>query len=85
MIEAIFAVFGIVALLLFRFVAPARAVAVTCFTGWLLLPVGHFPKGSAEVIFPYWITGVAVPSDMLLTKMWWPPVLALAGALLTDR
>jgi hypothetical protein len=85
MIEAIFAAFGIAALLLFRFVAPARAVAITCFTGWLLLPVGHFPEGSADVVFPYWITGAAVPSDMLLTKMWWPPVLALAGALLTDR
>jgi hypothetical protein len=85
MIEAIFAAFGIAALLLFRFVAPARAVAITCFAGWLLLPVGHFPDGSADVTFPYWITGAAVPSDMLLTKMWWPPVLALAGALLTDR
>ncbi len=85
MIEAVFAAFGIAALLLFRFVAPARAVAVTCFAGWLLLPVGNFPAGSAVAIFPYWITGVAVPSDMLLTKMWWPPVVALAGALWTDR
>jgi hypothetical protein len=85
MIEAIFAAFGIAALLLFRFVAPARAVAVTCFAGWLLLPVGKFPAGSAEAVFPYWITGAAVPSDMLLTKMWWPPVVALAGALWMDR
>ena len=85
MIEAIFAVFAVAALLLFRFVTPACAVAVTCFAGWLLLPVGHFPEGSANVVFPYWITGAAVPSDMLLTKMWWPPVIALAGALLTDR
>jgi hypothetical protein len=84
MIEAIFVAFGIAALLLFRYVASARAVAITCFAGWLLLPVGHFPKGSADVAFPYWITGTAVPSDMLLTKMWWPPVFALAGALLTD-
>jgi hypothetical protein len=85
MIEAIFGVFGIAALLLFRFLAPASAVAVTCFTGWLLLPVGNFPAGSAEAVFPYWITGAAVPSDMLLTKMWWPPVVALAGALWMDR
>jgi hypothetical protein len=85
MIEAIFATFGISALLLFRFVAPARAVAITCFSGWLILPVGNFPAGSADAIIPYWITGAAVPSDMLLTKMWWPPVVALAGALWTDR
>jgi len=85
MIEAVFAAFGIAALLLFRFVAPARAVAVTCFAGWLLLPVGNFPAGSADTMMPYWITGAVVPSDMLLTKMWWPPVVALAGALWTDR
>jgi hypothetical protein len=85
MIEAIFAAFGIAALLLFLFISPARAVAVTCFAGWLLLPVGPYPTGSANSAFPYWITGAAVPSDMLLTKMWWPPVIALAGALLTDR
>src|SRR3981081_971241 len=85
MIEAIFATFGIAALLLFRFVAPARAVSSACVSGWLILPVGNFPAGSADAIFPFWITGTAVPSDMLLTKMWWPPVVALAGALLTDR
>ena len=85
MIEAIFTVFGIAALLLFRFVAPATAVAVTCFAGWLILPVGNYPAGSAEALLPYWITGAAVPSDMLLTKAWWPPVIALAGALLMDR
>jgi hypothetical protein len=85
MIEAIYAAFGIAALLFFRYAAPARAVALTCFTGWLLLPVGHFPKGSADAVFPYWITGAAVPSDMLLTKMWWPPVVALAGVVLMDH
>jgi len=85
MIEATFAAFGIGGLLLFRFMAPAGAVATICMAGWLLLPVGHFPPGSAEADFPYWITGVAIPSDMLLTKMWWPPVVALAGVLLADR
>jgi hypothetical protein len=85
MIEAAFAAFAIAALPLFRFVTPSRAVAITCFAGWLLLPVGIYPPGSADVPIPYWITGAAVPSDMLLTKMWWPPVVALAGALLSDR
>jgi len=85
MIETIFAVFGIVALLLFRFVAPSRAVLITCFAGWLILPVGNFPVGSIGAVFPYWITGAAVPSDMLLTKMWWPPIVALAGVVLADR
>jgi hypothetical protein len=85
MIEAIFAVYATAALLLFRFAAPSQAVAITCFAGWLLLPVGNFPGGSTGTLFPYWITGTAVPSDMLLTKMWLPPVVALAGALWADR
>ena len=85
MVEGIFALFGIAALLLFQFIAPRYAVAITCLAGWTLLPVGNFPPGSATAIFPYWITGAAVPSDMLLTKMWWPPVVALTGALLKVR
>jgi hypothetical protein len=85
MTETIFAAFGVAAAILFRFVPPGTAVAITCFAGWLLLPVGNFPAGSFESSFPYWITGAAVPSDMLLTKMWWPPVVALAGALWSDR
>ena len=85
MIEVVFVSFGFAALIVFFLVRTAYAVAVTCFAGWLLLPVGNYPPGSVEAVFPYWITGTAVPSDMLLTKMWWPPVVALAGALLTDR
>src|SRR5262245_27954690 len=85
MINAIFLTFGIAGLLLFRFVKPTHAVAIVCMTGWLLLPVGNFPRGSAEVVFPYWITGTAVPSDMLLTKIWVPPVVALLGAFWMDR
>jgi hypothetical protein len=85
MIETIFAVYGIAALLLFRFAVPWRAVAITCFAGWLILPIGNFPAGSTSSVFPYWITGSAIPSDMLLTKMWWPPIVALAGAVWADR
>lgn len=84
MIEIIFAAFALAAALLFRWAEPGRAVAITCFAGWLLLPVGNFPPGSADAAFAYWITGAAVPSDMVLTKMWWPPVVALAGALWRD-
>ena len=85
MVEITFVIFAILSLLLFRVFPTAPAVAVVCFGGWLLLPVGNYPSGSASAVFPYWITGTAVPSDMLLTKMWWPPTIALVGALLADR
>jgi hypothetical protein len=85
MVEISFFIFAVLALALFRILPTATAVAVACFGGWLLLPVGNYPAGSASAVFPYWITGTAVPSDMLFTKMWWPPVIALAGALLADR
>src|SRR4029079_14627096 len=85
MVEVIFAVFAIATLLLFRFFAPPTAVAITCLAGWVVLPVGNFPTGPSDASVPYWIIGTALPSDMLLTKMWWPPVAALAGALLFDR
>src|SRR5215471_12760803 len=85
MIEIIFAAFALAAALLFRWAEPMRAVAITCFAGWLLLPVGNFPPGSADVTFPYWVMGAALPSNMLLTKMWWPPVVALAGVLWRDK
>jgi hypothetical protein len=85
MVETAFGIFAVICLALFRFLPAPTAVATTCFAGSLLLPVGNYPPGSASAVFPYWITGTAIPSDMLLTKMWWPPVVALVGALLIDR
>jgi hypothetical protein len=84
MIETVFAAYAVLAFSLFFVAKPRPAVAITCFAGWLLLPVGNFPDGSANAIFAYWITGTAVPSDMLLTKMWLPSAVALAGAVITD-
>jgi hypothetical protein len=72
-------------LAVFWFCRPAVAVFIVFLGGWLLLPVGHFPAGSASADFPYWITGLAVPSDMLLTKAWIAPAVALLGTLAFDR
>lgn len=84
-IDIAFLAFTLVAWLPFWFCRPAVAAAIVFFGGWLLLPVGHYAPGSAEAIFPYWITGLAVPSDMLLTKAWVAPVAALLGAAAFDR
>ncbi len=83
-IDIAFLVFVAVAWLPFRYCRPASAVAIVFFGGWLLLPVGHYPASPAEGGFPFWIVGLAVPSDMLLTKAWIAPATALLGAALFD-
>ena len=83
-IDLVFLAFVLLAWLPFRWVRPGVAVAIVFFGGWLLLPVGHYPAGSADAAFPFWIVGAALPSDMLLTKAWIAPLTALLGALVFD-
>ena len=64
---------------------PAVAVLGSFLGGWILLPVGSYPAGSADAVFPYWIIGLALPSDMLLTKAVAAPAAAFLGVLLFDR
>ena len=64
---------------------PAVAVLGSFLGGWILLPVGSYPAGSADAVFPYWIIGLALPSDMLLTKAVAAPVAAFLGVVLFDR
>lgn len=60
---------------------PLRvAILVTLLGGWLLLPVGHYAPGAQGAGLPWWIVGIALPSDMLLTKAWIAPLAALVGA-----
>ena len=77
-------VFAIAGLAAFRIWRPAVAALAVFLGGWVLLPVGVFPAGAADVVFPYWITGLAVPSEMLLTKSWVAPGVALLGSLVFD-
>src|SRR5664279_316911 len=83
-VDIAFLVFVLVAWLPFRLCRPGVAVAIVFFGGWVLLPVGHYAAGSADTLFPFWITGLALPSDMLLTKAWVAPVAALLGATAFD-
>lgn len=83
--DIVYLVFVLAALGVFRWRPPAEAALIVFLAGWLVLPVGHFPPGSADVEFPYWITGLAVPSDMLLTKAWIAPLAAVLGLLVFDR
>lgn len=66
---------------------PGTAVLLCVFGGWAALPVGQYPPfwpGQEGSEFPYWIIGLGLPSDMLLTKAWVCPVVAAIGVLLFD-
>jgi len=84
-IAAIYLGWAVAALAMFRFSRPATAALASFLGGWILLPVGSYPPGSADTVFPYWIAGLALPSDMTLTKAAVAPAAAFLGVLLFDR
>ena len=55
-----------------------RAVWFILFAGWLFLPPGDHGFAGREGLFPYWILGGALPSDVWVDKAWLAPTLALA-------
>ena len=80
----VYAGFALLAALLFWRLPVRVAILLTVLGGWVLLPVGVYPEASYDTIFPFWIIGIALPSDMLLTKAWVIPAVALVGAGLRD-
>lgn len=80
-------IFAVVGLACFWRFKSRTAVLICLFGGWAFLPVGHFPPfwpGFEGTDFPYWIIGLGLPSDMLFTKAWVCPVVAVLGVLLFD-
>lgn len=69
----------------FRLLPARKAVLVVFLGGWLVLPVAVYPPGFSNGVFPYWIVGLALPSDLTLNKAWLVPTLAVLGALSFDR
>jgi len=60
---------------------PARiAILVNFFGGWAVLPSANYTPTSAE--FPYWILGVCLPTNYLVTKAAVTGLSGLAGTLL---
>jgi len=84
-IAAIYLGWAVATWAMFRRCRPAVAVLGSFLGGWILLPVGNYPAGAADAVFPYWIIGLALPSDMLLTKAVAAPAAAFLGVLLFDR
>src|SRR4051794_17998458 len=71
-----------VAALCFARLPLRTAILLVLIGGWWLLPVARYGPGAPGTETPWWITGIALPSDMLLTKAWIPPLVAFAGAAL---
>jgi hypothetical protein len=56
--------------LIFWRLSTTTAILVCFFGGWLLLPVGNYPLVDDLEAFPWWITGLAIPSEVALNKAW---------------
>jgi hypothetical protein len=85
LLYTIYALYTGLALLSFRWLPARSAVLATFFAGWLILPVGHFPPAEIAGSLPWWIIGLALPSQMLVTKSWVAAGAALLGGALFDR
>ena len=79
--------------LIFAFLVPVafillpvrHAILLSFLGGWLLLPVGQYVDIDVEVAFPWWISGLALPSDIWWNKAWIVPTLTLIFAVIADR
>ncbi len=66
-------------------VLPVRVAMLLVFLGgWVLLPFGSFAPESKGTL-AWWVTGLALPGNVLISKAWIAPVAALIGGILFDR
>lgn len=83
-VVAAYLVFVPVAALCFARLDSRSALLAVLIGGWWLLPVGNYGPGAHGTGLPWWITGTALPSDMLVTKAWIAPLVAFAGAVVKN-
>ncbi len=84
LVSAFYAGFALLSLPLFRLLPARQAIAVVYLAGLLYLPPLAYPPVDPRV-FPWWITGSALPSDLMLGRAWVVPLVALVGGLAVDR
>lgn len=75
----------IIAMAIFATTSVRKAVWAVLFSGWVLLPPAAYDTLGREGIFPYWIIGGALPSDVWFSKFWTVPLVTLMLAWLQDR
>ncbi|MGB7407655.1 MAG: hypothetical protein WA908_04055 [Pontixanthobacter sp.] len=80
-----FAGWAAIALALFALIGPRWAVWIALIGGYVVLPPGNYGAEGDALIFPFWIIGGALPSDVWLSKAWAAPAIAILGSVVFDR
>jgi hypothetical protein len=70
---------------IYSFAPRSHATWIVLIGGWILLPPAIYLTAGDRLIFPFWIIGSALPSDLLVTKAWAAPTIAIVGSLIFDR
>lgn len=81
-IEYSYIAFCCIVPLLLLIAGTRYGVIASYLVGWLLLPIGQHPAFEVDGAFPWWITGLALPSDILLNKAWVIPTVILICAVI---
>lgn len=77
--------FGGISIATFVWAPRAYAIWIVLIGGWLLLPPTVYPVAGNRLVFPFWIIGSALPSDLLIAKVWVVPAITLLVSLGLDR
>ena len=75
----------IIATVMFMIFKLRQAAWSALFSGWILLPPAAYPMIGREGLFPYWIIGGALPSDVWCSKFWIVPVATLILLCIKNR
>lgn len=70
---------------IYTFAPRIYAIWIVLIGGWMLLPPAIYLQAGEPSVFPFWIIGAALPSNLLVTKAWAAPAIAVLGSLLFDR
>lgn len=83
-IEYVFAGYVLAGLASFLVLRTPTSIAATYLLGLVALPVAHYPEPNPSTLFPFEIIGLGLPAQMLITKAWIAPVVALVGGTIFD-
>jgi len=72
-------------LLFYRSFPRPGAIWIVLVAGLLILPPARYAAPGDASVFPYWIIGGALPSDILVTKAWVAPSAALLASMVFER